>query len=273
MALLPPTARSRVFLLFLTSLLASSAFAQQNASPPSNSDASATTAANDANAAAPSSTANDANAAANSAVLLPWRTVARAWAKRRDCDETWVAELQPENVVVTSSSAPPPTNSTGSGLVFACLRRTDGQKQQGDNDNDKDDQGTGKDNDNDQDDNNDNNKELVWRVGVCSMQNYTGAAIFDAPKGQVAQQPVLSVEPFGPGGAAPSERAEPLTIGEEECRIIDGRGDEQSMGTAEWSKLVKDLRAGNIYVAAKTVENPSGEIRGQLEALKGGDQD
>lgn len=187
-----------------------------------------------------------ASNAAGKATLIPWRSVARAWAARRDCDETFVAQLERDDVVVAANAS---SNSTGSGLAFACLR--DADKEEEGSDGDK------KDTEGDSD-----NQELLWRVGLCSLTNLTSAAMFRKD----AEAPALSIEPFSPGAPSAS-RTEPLTLAEDTCMIVDGRADEQSAGTDAWSSVVKDLRDGRVFVAAKTVEDPGGAIRGQLERL------
>jgi len=234
-----------------------------------------------------------------------WKEVAKKWAQRNKCssaDDTFAAQLTPDSAAKFATSKqqqqpqqPPPKmtamdNSTGSGLAFACLRARPaaanaptaanasateagpGAKTAGGGD---------------------SQKTLIWRVGVCALKNYTGAAIHlrgqqqqgDAPAAAGAgmkNETILPVEPFpseqeqeqtqaqpGAGAVAPAPPSLRVDIGDDECRIVDGGAAEGAgpEGKTAWAAVLSALRGGRAIVSAQTADMPMGALAGTFEQV------
>ena len=102
-------------------------------------------------------------------------------------------------------------------------------------------------------------ESIKYDVNVTGMDKVTAAHIHNAPKGENGEVVVTLFKADSPTG----EMSGSLANGTITNSILEG--DMQGLAVID---LIKAMERGETYVNVHTEENPNGEIRGQISAVK-----
>jgi hypothetical protein len=159
----------------------------------------------------------------------------REWARGKDCDELFVAQMSPGNNGTSAANgggtiAASESNSS----AFVCLRDDDWD-------------------DYDKDDDDEDKFPLLWSVKICDQRNPTGVKM-------LGRQAEVSVDPPSTAAAARTSRIE----NEAGCRVVDGALAREERPAA-WRSFLADLRGERLSVVVNTEED--GELSGVFERV------
>ena len=102
-------------------------------------------------------------------------------------------------------------------------------------------------------------ESIIYNVNVTGMDKVTAAHIHNAPKGENGDVVVTLFKADSPTG----EISGSLANGTITNSTLEG--DMQGLAVID---LIKAMERGETYVNVHTEENPNGEIRGQISAVK-----